>query len=91
MLLQGLHVQREYEMPIFYKGEKVGGRRVDFLVEGIIPVEIKSTAKLEDMHLAQAVNYIEAYNLEIGLLLNFGSKSLEFRRLINPKYKAIKK
>ncbi|MBC5993364.1 GxxExxY protein [Pontibacter cellulosilyticus] len=88
MLLQGLHVQREYEMPIFYKGEKVGGRRVDFLVEGVIPVEIKAIAKLEDVHLAQAVNYLEAYNLEIGLLLNFGSKSLEFRRLINPKYKS---
>ncbi|GAB3202340.1 GxxExxY protein [Pontibacter aydingkolensis] len=88
MQLQGLKIKREFEMPIFYKGEKVGGRRVDFLVDGIIPVEIKAVAKLEDVHLAQAVNYLEAYNLEIGMLLNFGSKSLEFRRLINPKYKS---
>ena len=88
MLLKGLHVQREYEMPIFYKGEKVGGRRVDFLIEGLIPVEIKAITKLEDVHLAQAVNYLEAYNMEIGMLINFGSKSLEFRRLVNPKYKS---
>jgi len=78
---------REVEMPIHYKGEKVGTRRVDFLIEDKISVEIKSITKLEDVHLAQAINYLEAYDLEIGLLINFGSKSLEFKRLINSKFK----
>lgn len=87
MSLQNLSFIREKEMPIFYKGEQLGTRRVDFLVEGIISVEIKATIKLEDVHLTQAINYLEAYNLEIGLLINFGAKSLEFRRLINSKYK----
>ncbi len=73
-------------MPIFYRDEQIGTRRVDFLVEGVVSVELKALTKLEDVHLAQAINYLEAYNLEIGLLLNFGSKSLEYRRLINPKF-----
>ncbi|RYZ51942.1 MAG: GxxExxY protein, partial [Sphingobacteriales bacterium] len=83
---QGLSFVREFEMPIFYKEERVGTRRVDFLVEEVVSLEIKAVVKMEDVHLAQAINYLEAYNLEIGLLLNFGSKSLEFRRLINPKF-----
>ena len=77
MGLQGLSFSREFEMPIFYKEEQIGTRCVDFLVEGVISVELKALTKLEDMHLAQAINYLEAYNLEIGLLLNFGAKSLE--------------
>jgi GxxExxY protein len=87
MAQKGLSVSREHEMPIFYKEHQIGTRRVDFLVEGSISVELKALTKLEDVHLAQAINYLEAYNLEIGLLLNFGSKSLEFKRLINSKYK----
>jgi GxxExxY protein len=67
---------REFEMPIIYDGLEVGTRRVDFLVEGKIIVELKALSTLEDIHLAQAINYLEAYNLEIGLLINFGSKSL---------------
>lgn len=70
----------------FYKGKPIGTRRVDFLVDNVISVEIKALTKLENVHLAQALNYLEAYNLEIGMLLNFGSKSLEYRRLINPKF-----
>jgi GxxExxY protein len=73
-------------MPIFYKKDQIGTRRVDFLVENVISVELKAVTKLEDVHLAQAINYLEAYNLEIGMLLNFGNKSLEYRRLINPKH-----
>jgi GxxExxY protein len=84
--LQGLLFSREFEMPIFYKNEQIGTRRVDFLVEEYISVEIKAVAKLEDVHLAQAINYLEAYNLEIGLLINFGAKSLEFKRVINSKF-----
>jgi GxxExxY protein len=84
---RGLNFAREFEMSIYYKGEKIGTRRVDFLVENVISVELKAITKLEEVHLAQAINYLEAYNLEIGLLINFGTKSLEFKRLINPKFK----
>lgn len=78
---------REHEMPIFYREEQVGTRRVDFLVEGIISVELKAIIQLENVHFAQAINYLEAYNLEIGLLINFGATSLHFKRLSNKKYK----
>jgi|SRR6185436_5846375 len=87
MLLQGIPFHREFEMPIFYKNDLIGNRRVDFLVSEIISVELKAVIKLEDVHLAQAINYLEAYNLEVGLLINFGTKSLEFKRLINSKFK----
>ncbi len=86
MALQSLSFAREFEMPIYYKEEQIGTRRVDFLVEEVVSVELKALVKLEDVHLAQAINYLEAYNLEIGLLINFGAKSLEFKRLINPKF-----
>ncbi len=78
---------REYEMPVYYKKQQIGTRRVDFLVEDIISVELKALTLLEDVHLAQAINYLEAYDLEIGLLINFGEKSLEFKRLVNKKFK----
>ena len=87
MELQGLLFSREFEMPVFYKELKIGTRRVDFLVEEKISVEIKALIKLEPVHLAQAINYLEAYNLEIGLLINFGSTKLEFHRLENKKFK----
>lgn len=87
MNLQNVSFSREYEMPVFYKEEQIGTRRVDFLVDEKVSVEIKAIIKLEDVHLAQAINYLEAYNLEIGLLINFGAKSLEFKRLINSKHK----
>ena len=77
---------REFAMPIYYMDQQIGTRRVDFLVDGRISVELKAVIKLEDVHIAQAMNYLEAYNLEIGLLLNFGSKRLEFHRLTNKKY-----
>ena len=77
---------REFEMPIYYESIHIGTRRVDFLIAGIISVELKAVIKLEDVHLAQAINYLEAYNLEVGLLLNFGAKSLEYKRLTNKKH-----
>lgn len=77
---------REFEMPIYYMNQQIGTRRVDFLVQEKISVELKALTKLEDVHLAQAINYLEAYNLEIGLLINFGSKRLEFHRFTNKKY-----
>ena len=81
---QGLDYSREHEMEIFYKEENIGTRRVDFFVEGKIMVELKAIIALEDMHLAQAINYLEAYNMEIALLINFGSRSLQFKRVMKP-------
>ncbi len=90
MCLHQLVFAREFEMPVFYKGEQIGTRRVDFLVEEVVSVEIKALIQLEDVHLTQALNYLEAYNLEIGMLINFGAKSLQYKRLINPKFDAKK-
>ena len=84
--LQGIPFEREKEMPIYYKEEYLGKRRVDFLVNEILSVELKAASALTDSNLAQAINYLEAYDLEIGLLINFGAKSLEFKRLINKKF-----
>ena len=75
--------EREKEMEIHYREQNIGTRRVDFFVEDNIMVEIKAVITLEDVHLAQAMNYVEAYNMEIGLLINFGSKSLQFKRVHN--------
>jgi len=83
MYNRGIPFEREFEMYIDYKGYHVGTRRVDFFVAGCIMVEIKALVQLEDVHLAQAKNYLEAYKLEIGLLINFGGKSLEFKRVYN--------
>ncbi|WP_010423067.1 GxxExxY protein [Anaerophaga thermohalophila] len=83
----GIEFSREYEMPVYYKQQQIGTRRVDFLVESVVSVEIKALIKLEDVHLAQAINYLEAYDLEVGLLINFGAKSLEFKRVSNKKFK----
>jgi len=83
MEIQGLRFSRELEMPIYYESINVGARRVDFLVEEKMIVELKAISKLEDIQFAQALNYLEAYKLETGLLINFGSKSLEFRRVSN--------
>ncbi len=90
MHTRGLAYKREMEMLLLYKGHDVGTRRVDFFVEEKIMVEIKAVINLEDVHLAQAMNYVEAYNLEIGLLINFGSKSLQFKRVHNNNPKKIK-
>jgi GxxExxY protein len=81
MALDGLGFVREKEMPVLYRGEHIGTRRVDFFVENLIMVELKALVCLEEVHLAQAMNYLEAYGMEIGLLLNFGAKSLEFKRI----------
>ena len=83
----GINYQREFEMPIYYREQQIGIRRVDFLFEEVISVELKAKTKLEDVHYAQAINYLEAYNLEIGLLINFGETSLNFKRLTNKKFK----
>ncbi len=85
--LNDISFEREKEMKIYYKGEGIGTRRVDFFVADIIMVELKAIINLEDVHLAQAMNYCEAYNTEVGLLINFGAKSLQFKRVHNNKIK----
>lgn len=87
MQLKEIEFSREHEMQIQYKGYNIGTRRVDFFVEEKIMVEIKAIIALEDVHLAQAMNYVEAYDLEIGLLINFGAKSLQHKRVHNNKMK----
>lgn len=85
MRLSRLRFQREMEMPIYYREEQIGTRRVDFFVENKVMVELKAVIRLEDVHLAQEMNYLEAYKMQIGLLINFGSRSLEFKRVHNNK------
>jgi len=83
--LMGIEAVIEKEVILFYKTFNVGIRRVDFLIEKKITVEIKAISILENRHIAQAINYLEAFNLDIGMLLNFGSQSLEYRRLYHPR------
>ena len=86
MEMQGLGFLREMEMTIYYEGIDIGTRRVDFFVQDIIMLELKAVSKLDDAHLAQAINYLEAYKLPVGLLVNFGSKSMQFKRVYNTKH-----
>ena len=83
LAFQGLNSVREQEMEIFYREQQIGTRRVDFFIEGQVMVEIKAVEKLEDVHKAQAINYLEAYGIANGLLINFGSTSLDFKRVYN--------
>ncbi|MBA3648070.1 MAG: GxxExxY protein [Chitinophagales bacterium] len=85
MPFEELQFEREKEIPIYYRDIQIVTRRVDFFVEGLIMVELKALTHLEDVHLAQAMNYLEAYQMEIGLLINFGAKSLDFKRVHNNK------
>ena len=85
MKLQGLNFSREHEMDIYYKGNLLGTRRVDFFVEDEIMLELKAVKHLDDADLAQAINYLEAYGKTIGLLINFGDISLRFHRVMKPK------
>ena len=83
----GLKFQREKAQEIYYQEILVGTRKVDFVVEENIILELKAILNLEDVHLAQAKNYVAAYNLPVGLLINFGAKSLQYKKVFNPKYK----
>ncbi len=85
MKKQKVPYAREQDMTIYYDSYEIGTRRVDFLVDDRIMVEIKAVAKLDDVHLAQAINYLTVFNLDIGLLLNFGAQRLEFKRLFKRK------
>lgn len=88
---EGIDFRREVEQDIFYEGQQVGTRRADFIIDNSIVVELKAMIRLEDVHLAQAKNYLTAYNFDIGLLLNFGASSLEYKKVfhnrLSEKYK----
>lgn len=86
--IAGLAYEREKEQAIFYNSIEVGSRRADFIVENNIVVELKALIDLEDVHLSQAKNYVVAYNLPSGLLINFGALSLQYKKIYNSKYKA---
>ena len=83
----GILFEREKEIPIYYKGAHVGGRRADFIIENAVAVELKALMLIEQIHFSQVISYLEAYNVETGLLINFGTKSLEFKRLFNRNFK----
>lgn len=86
----GLNFGREVEQTIYYDKIEVGTRRADFVVENQIIVELKAVIDLEAVHLAQAKNYVVAYDFPIGLLINFGANSLQFKKIFNPKYNSKK-
>ena len=86
MRIEKLSYNEEMTMNIFYRDIKIGYRRVDFFVESTIMLELKAVSELNDAHLAQAINYLEAYKLPVGLLINFGSRSLTFKRVYNTKH-----
>jgi GxxExxY protein len=83
--IRSIETESEIELPVFYKNVKVGSRRADLLIKKKVIVELKAVTELNDTHLAQAINYLEAFNLEVGLLINFGSKSMQYKRVIHPK------
>lgn len=85
MNLANLSFVREMEMLIFYRNEQIGTRRVDFFVENCVMLELKAIEKIADVNKAQAINYLEAYHIADGLLINFGGLSLDFKRLYNKK------
>ncbi|MDM3851888.1 MAG: GxxExxY protein [Aphanizomenon gracile PMC627.10] len=85
----GLNFGREVEQVIYYDGIDVGTRRADFLVEDQVIVELKALINLEDVHLSQVKNYVVAYDFPVGLLINFGAVSLQFKKVFNPKYKGV--
>jgi len=85
----GLNFGREVEKVIYYDGVDVGTRRADFLVEDKVIVELKALINLEDVHLSQVKNYVVAYDFPVGLLINFGAVSLQFKKIFNPKYKGV--
>jgi GxxExxY protein len=89
--IAGISFQREVEQPIFYKENGVETRRADFIIENKLMVELKATVELDDGHLAQAKNYLTAYDFELGLLINFGAKSLEYKRIFKTEKRAVKR
>ena len=89
LVAAGINFEREVDQVIYYNGTDVGKRRADFVIDDKLIVELKSTINLEDVHLAQAKNYVVANDFPIGLLINFGAVSLQYKLIFNPKYKNV--
>lgn len=85
--MHGIQHVLEFHIPVYYKGLLMGNRYVDFMVEQILSVELKAVMELQSAHFSKAINYLEAYNIEIGMLINFGAPSLQFHRLTNKRFK----
>jgi GxxExxY protein len=83
---RGIESKAEQELPVYYEDVLVGKRRLDLLVENKILIELKAVSELEKKYFNQVLNFLEAFNVEIGLLLNFGTESLQIKRFINNKY-----
>ena len=81
----GLRAEREVELPVYYENEKVGSRRADFFVGGRVLVEMKAVAAILPAYHVQLINYLEAFKIPVGLLLNFGAPSLEYKRFVKTK------
>ena len=84
----GVNFEREMEQTIYYDGQNVGTRRADFVIDNRVIVELKAIIELDYIHLAQAKNYVVAYDFACGLLINFGAMSLQYKLVFNPKYDA---
>ena len=80
-----LSFAREQEWNVFYDEILIGKRRVDFVVEYKVLVELKAIGDFVPANYSQIMNYLEAFHFEIGLLINFGNSSLEFKRFTNKK------
>ena len=83
----GISYEREKEQKIFYEGIVVGKGRADFIVKNEISVELKAIVNLENANIAQAKSYTVAYDFPLGLLINFGAESLQYKLMFNSKYK----
>jgi GxxExxY protein len=79
----GLRYESEKELPVYYKNKLIGKKRVDIFIEGKILVELKAVGAFEKVHYNQVINYLKIFNLEVGLLINFGTSSLQVKRFVN--------
>jgi GxxExxY protein len=78
----GMSVRREVPVPVYFRGQDVGQFKADLVVEGSVLIELKAVQNLDRTHEAQVMNYLRATELEVGLLLNFGSPKPQFRRIV---------
>lgn len=79
----GMLFESEKELPVYYKGKLIGKKRIDVLVDEKVLVELRAVNQLEKIHFNQVINYLKLFNLEVGLLVNFGTESLQIKRFVN--------
>jgi GxxExxY protein len=88
LTLRGIRFQHQVELPVSYKGDLVGMYKADLVIEGKVIVEIKGISKLNASHNAQALHYLAATGLQLAIIINFGSSSLEYHRVVKSENKA---